>query len=417
VSANERDRRPPLHVSCRVSTMSANYVSTGICDAENARKMARDFSLTDPRHCWFVKSMIWEWLDKAPALTAKESGGRENLAIYSTIMKNGIFNTFFAQPNPYAVVKDVPARALELDVEIKKSHAATTDATGFNKYYGAACSIMSIVLKTMLKTSISESSNDSKRCKIEEILFKSENVSPIEILIYIMNAMPNPELWMGAGITAFEASPGGMWPYRWTLLRQHMEDTIEKWLKGIPTICGGLDHGQFLWRKIVFTPFYGVIDTLKNSEKATREQDLRIVYGELHNFTRPRNYIPGGRGERVEEHATIEIIKAKFQELVDRYDYRFQLSDERIHRAKSRPRSLVAEIQHTPQAKPKHKPEVRKEGQKRKIERGDPQNMKKNRLDKSEMKCHLCGEKGHFKAQCPSHNSTKSKDKDEIMQA
>ena len=78
---------------------------------------------------------------------------------------------------------------------------------------------------------------------------------------------------------------------------------VFEYKKGIPTkFVMVWTLVNFSVRKIVFTPLYGVVDTLKNSEKATREHDLRIVYGELHDVTRPRNDIPGGRDERTRRH-------------------------------------------------------------------------------------------------------------------
>ena len=388
-------------------------------NAANAQRMCKSLDLNDPRKCWFLRELIWEWVDKAPTLLGKDLAGNTNIPNLMSLIKKSILPTFYevSEDRAYAFCDDIRTLSDEIDAKIKISTQAKSDGQSFLKIYGASCTTLSQILVSMLQYSILDAS-ESKRGMIEELLHKFQSLSPIEILLHLYNELPPTELWIGAGITAYESSPGDHWPYPWIILRQSMTDTVRRWYTIIPKLH--LSVGDFHQRKVAFTAYYGVFDTINGENSKERSSiDARDVFNKLKEFARERRK-ESGNGNRVqlEKHSTVEEIQSAFDRFVRDRQLRFSLSDNRIYEGKSRnPRGYAAEA--TTQDTNRSEQTTNRVGRPKPTKTGGRNDKKgtkkptdflkvKKTIDKSNLSCHKCGEKGHFQAQCPKN--VKSKD-------
>ena len=376
-------------------------------NAANAQRMCKDLDLNDPRMCWFIEDIVWEWTDKAQTLLGKEYS-TNNAASVTSIIRNSILPTFYEvqEGRGYAYVNDIRALSQDIDAKIKATPQAQNDGAAFLKLYGAANTTLAQILSAMLRFSILNTS-ESKQGVVDELLHKTRALSPVEILLHIYNEVPPTELWIGAGMNAYEASPGGHWPYHWIILRQSMAERVRRWYTMLPKLH--LSVEEFHLRKMTFTAYYGVYDTIV-SENSKETSEARKIFNELKDFARERKENGTGNRQQVEKHSTADEIQRAFDKFVREHRLRFSLSDAKIYKSKSRnPRGYVVDTtteDSRPRSNQKFDKGVKKDDNKSKTSK----HLKvKKKIDKTNLTCNQCGEKGHFKAQCPQHTKKTTK--------
>lgn len=375
-----------------------------IPDAENARKMAREFDLSDPRRCWHVHALIWEWVDKAPQLLNKELGAPSELPTYTNVMKTRIIPEFFSHDESYINRHDTSMQRMHASVVDAKSREYLIGTPTATKIHDKASLIMRDILRHLITYIVNQNPSSMGRQMLENILAMTNTDPPMVILTMLMSNMPPPELWMGAGLLAYESCPGGYFRNSFILTRYAFEESIARWIYLIPKVTK-LEMSVFYERRIALTPFYGAIDSLQSTNAST-EYLLREINRELLDICRPRKLLPSARqpprAQDYEPWDSAEVIKMRYFNLSHAYNLKFEISDSKIYKGK-RARALVAGLDSTATAQPTKRSKKNSGEAQKTVTRKETQTPAK--ADRKTSTCHHCGELGHFKAQCPKRQA------------
>jgi hypothetical protein len=292
----------------------------------------------------------------------------------------------------------IEEKAREIENGIQTNNQLMADKSWQRVYQQARSNLTEIII-AMLKYSIVKSRPNlqERKIKVSRILDDSTSVNgPIELLLRVVNAMPNPELWIGAMNLTIPTIIYKAWPYSWIPESRKLDIYRKKVNTLIPSLIENMDEGMLLKRLQVMVKFHTLLGQIKTMTN-TDTQAVRAVEDSMIDMTRPRRLRePWMKPEDMEKEYLVISRKVKLD---------YEISNKNVYKGYRNPKGYNANTA------PRTTGEKNDEVSKKRKEANTIKSVdnKKPKNDLSTVECYLCKQKGHIKRNCPKAKDTRSK--------